>query len=138
MHLSKETIENVQFTTVDRKFYVASEVDDFLDELAELVAENTQLLAQLTSKTSYYQQLIEDLEKETKIDQEKWLEEQKAKHSQLLATSRSLYYSAIAFKEQTAADFQAMQEQTDQAIAMLEQSTPTPTPIPTSAPLKHS
>ncbi len=133
MHLSKETIENIQFTTIERKYYVASEVDDFLDDLAKLVEENTQTLAQLNSKTAYYQQLIENLENETKADQEKVLMELKTRYNQLVATSRSLYYSAMQFKEQTTADFQAMQDQTDQAIERLAQSNQN-----CDAPPKHS
>ncbi len=126
MELTKQTIMDARFTTMDQKYYVASEVDQFLDALAELVDQKEQEMQALKDQINTLQQQESTPahggnEMMASAVQQS-IEALNVQQSRMVATNRSIYYNALAFKEEMAQHFSALQKQTDQAIEMLAEA----------------
>ena len=142
MELSKKAILDTRFTTVKRKYYLAEEVDQFLDALADAAEQSQQQnqreLAQLREQAARLQHQVDEsaamdpsvsirqanqkareILNEAMRESDSILMDITSQRNRVIAASRTAYYNALQFKQELAQQFRQMEQDMDNAIDVL-------------------
>lgn len=142
MELSKKAILDTRFTTVKRKYYLAEEVDQFLDALADAAEQSQQQnqreLSQLREQAARLQRQVDEsaamdpsvsirqanqkareILNEAMRESDSILMDITSQRNRVIAASRTAYYNALQFKQELAQQFRQMEQDMDSAIDVL-------------------